>query len=673
MNFSKWFKHKRFFSLSLRQTLIFGAGVSILLPALVFAYFQLSAKFEHEINLRVRVPMAQYAEVLSQGLAVVIWNVDRAVGGQLVDAVMRNPDVVRIQVRNEFGDVFVEKGIAQAEGQHLLRVEREIVYSGARVGHLSLEMSTASVEKALWNDFLRLGLALAAQVLISFVFIWLLFDRRMLKPLRQLQEQTLRLARGELEQPVKQMRKDEIGTLALGLDVMRIDLAALIAELDKNNKTLNNELHERKRAEAALGLSQAKFGAIFDASPIPMTVSRLGEAYRLLDINNAWIRLFGVENSTRLGTEAETRLLWQDPKDRQTIFAELERTRELANYRAWMLRGGDQAAILCEISGKVISLGDETLLILVYDDITAKHQYDLDILQLNARLEHRVLERTQELSEALAQLTEAQAELVQKEKLSALGALVAGIAHELNTPIGNSLTVASTLQSGANEFAAAIEGGLTRSRLTAFLNDSREGADILVRCLRQAAKLVASFKQVAVDQSSVNRRAFVLDEMVAELLITLGPSFRNCSHSVTNTIPSGITLDSYPGPLGQIVTNLINNAVIHAFEQDQKGIIEIAAERLGADKVLLTVNDNGMGIPEAHLSRIFDPFFTTKLGQGGSGLGLNIVYNLVRDILGGTIRVESTLGQGTRFVLTLPLIAPAPPPEKPIEVSSSLH
>lgn len=662
----------RWFSFSLRQTLILGAGVSILLPALVFAYFQVSAKFEHEVNLRVRVPMTQYAEVLSQGLAVVIWNVDRAVGAQLVEAVMRNPDVTHIQVRNEFGDVFVEKGSASSDSRHVLQVERDILYGGTRVGHLTLEMSTASVEKALWNDFLKLGAALAAQVLISFVFIWLLFDRRMLKPLRELQEQTLRLARGELEQPVKQLRKDEIGTLALGLDVMRIDLAALIAELDKNNKTLNNELRERQRAEAALGLSQAKFGAIFDASPVPMTVSRLGEVYRLLDINNAWIRLFGVESSAILGTEDEGLRLWKDPQDRVEVFAQLEHSGELASYRAWMQRGDDQPAILCELSGKVIAFENETLLILVYDDITAKYQYDQDILQLNARLEHRVIERTHELSDALAQLTEAQAELVQKEKLSALGALVAGIAHELNTPIGNSLTVASTLESDANAFAAILETGLTRSRLNAFINDSREGAEILVRCLRQAAKLVASFKQVAVDQSSVNRRTFALDEMVAELLITLGPSFRNSAHSVTSTIPTGITLDSYPGPLGQILTNLINNAAIHAFEQEQKGTIEIVAERVD-EKVVVTVIDNGMGIPDAHISRIFDPFFTTKLGQGGSGLGLNIVYNLVRDVLGGIIRVESVLGQGTRFVLTLPLIAPALAPEKSVEAPPLPH
>ncbi len=453
---------------------------------------------------------------------------------------------------------------------------------------------------------------------------------------------------------------------------MRIDLAALIAELDKNNRTLNNELRERQRAEAALGLSQAKFGAIFDASPVPMTVSRLGEVYRLLDINNAWIRLFGVESSAILGTQDEGHRLWKNPQDRIEVFARLEQTGELASYRAWMQRGDDQPAILCELSGKVIAFENETLLILAYDDITAKYQYDQDILQLNARLEHRVIERTHELSDALAQLTEAQAELVQKEKLSALGALVAGIAHELNTPIGNSLTVASTLESDANAFAAILETGLTRSRLNAFINDSREGAEILVRCLRQAAKLVASFKQVAVDQSSVNRRTFALDEMVAELLITLGPSFRNSAHSVTSTIPTGITLDSYPGPLGQILTNLINNAAIHAFEQEQKGTIEIVAERVD-EKVVVTVIDNGMGIPEAHLSRIFDPFFTTKLGQGGSGLGLNIVYNLVRDILGGTIRVESVLGQGTHFVLTLPLIAPAPSPQKPIEVPPLLH
>jgi signal transduction histidine kinase len=169
---------------------------------------------------------------------------------------------------------------------------------------------------------------------------------------------------------------------------------------------------------------------------------------------------------------------------------------------------------------------------------------------------------------------------------------------------------------------------------------------------------VSSFKQVAVDQTSINRRKFKLGETIGEILLTLGPTLRKTVHKVECHIPADISMDSYPGPLGQIVTNLINNALVHAFEGRPPGIIELHATMLDNDHVQLIVHDNGVGIPAMHLPKVFDPFFTTKLGRGGSGLGLNIVYNLVNNTLGGTIRVESVPGEGASFLLTLPLRGP---------------
>ncbi len=187
---------------------------------------------------------------------------------------------------------------------------------------------------------------------------------------------------------------------------------------------------------------------------------------------------------------------------------------------------------------------------------------------------------------------------------------------------------------------------------------TQEGAGILMRGLRHAADLVSSFKQVAVDQTSVNRRRFNLRETVEEILLTLGPSIRKTTHTVECVIPDSISMESYPGPLGQVLTNLINNALLHAFDGRQQGRVTIAAALQGPAHVLFTVQDDGQGIPEAHLNRVFDPFFTTKLGKGGSGLGLNIVYNLVQDALGGTIHVANTAGQGACFTLLLPMDAP---------------
>jgi len=281
-------------------------------------------------------------------------------------------------------------------------------------------------------------------------------------------------------------------------------------------------------------------------------------------------------------------------------------------------------------------------------DITERRQAHQD-------LEARVLERTLELTSTVEQLKTTQTELVTREKMAALGSMVAGIAHELNTPIGNSLTVASTLMDDANAFDALMKVGLTRSTLGDYVARTRNGADILLHSLHKAAELVASFKQVAVDQASTHRRKFLLDKMVSEIVVMLGPALRKLPHKLECDIPSNISLESYPGALGQVVTNLINNAMVHAFEGRSNGQVRVCASLAGVGQVEITVQDNGSGISENHLPRIFDPFFTTKLGQGGSGLGLSIVYSLVHDTLRGRITVDSTPNKGTRFSVLIPL------------------
>jgi signal transduction histidine kinase len=272
----------------------------------------------------------------------------------------------------------------------------------------------------------------------------------------------------------------------------------------------------------------------------------------------------------------------------------------------------------------------------------------------------------QHLKDTLQNLQTTRDELVRSEKLAALGALVAGVSHELNTPIGNSLTVASTIDAQVSDFSAAMTKGLTRSALDGFVSEVREGIDILLRSLHRAVELVSSFKQVAVDQTSENRREFFLRETVNEILLTLGPTMRRTPHTLTSDIPSDIRLESYPGPLGQVLTNLINNALIHGLKDSTDGKIALQVRSTREGWVQFTVQDNGAGIAPQHLDRVFDPFFTTRLGQGGSGLGLNIVYNIVTQTLGGTIRVESVQGQGARFIMNLPCIAPARVTDNPM-------
>jgi PAS domain S-box-containing protein len=643
---------------SLRQTLFLGAALGILLPALVLAYFQIIGKFENEVTVRVREPMEKYVAVLSRAMVMAVWNFDETLANEIADSVMANPDVISFVVTGHQQEIFIQKGKVVPLSKVVLQHDREIVYSGVHIGKLVLQFSTERVRRVLIRELLEQAAALGAQVLISFLLIWVLFDRRLVRPLRQLQEHAACFARGELDRPLAHYRQDEIGHLAQGLDTMRADLANMIHERDVRNQELQSELTERQRAQAELGFSQAKFQSIFSASPVAMTVSRVGGGFELLDVNVAWTRVFGRDRASMLGTSGENNGMWKSQQDRSSVLETLSLDGEISRFAAWMQPGAGRAPILCEISGKVVRSGNDSMLILAYDDITAKNKYEAEILELNATLEQRVTERTHELSDALSQLQAAQSELIRTEKMSALGFLVAGIAHELNTPIGNSVTVASTLQDNAVEFQSSMQKGLSRSRLDAFVSSIREGSDILMRSLQRAIELISSFKQVAVDQTSVKRRQFDLKEMVDNILLTMGPTIRKTKHAVESSIPKGISMDSYPGPLGQVLNNLINNAFLHAFEGVGQGHVMISAELAGDSHVRLSFRDDGLGIPAQHLKRVFDPFFTTKLGRGGSGLGLNIVYNLVHDALGGEIQVESEPGQGACFTVTLPLQAP---------------
>lgn len=266
-------------------------------------------------------------------------------------------------------------------------------------------------------------------------------------------------------------------------------------------------------------------------------------------------------------------------------------------------------------------------------------------------------------ADAYRQLQDAQAQLVSQEKLAALGSLMAGVAHELNTPIGNSLLIASTMQEKTAQIEALMNGpGLRRSELAAFVADSQKAAALVMRGLTSAADLVNSFKQVAVDRTTEQRRFFNLQQVCREIIATMMNRIRAANHQIEMEVADTIGMDSYPGPFGQVITNFINNALLHAFAPGVSGTMRLTAALAGEGRVQVRFADDGGGIPAEHLGRIFDPFFTTKLGQGGSGLGLSISYNIVSSLLGGQITVTSGEREGTCFMLELPLTAPEQAP-----------
>lgn len=284
-------------------------------------------------------------------------------------------------------------------------------------------------------------------------------------------------------------------------------------------------------------------------------------------------------------------------------------------------------------------------------EISERKQAEQTLRQVNEDLEMRVEERTIELRQAMAQIVETQ-------KLASLGVLVAGVSHELNTPLGNIVMMTSALSDRIGDFLdVAHEGKLTRGGLNFALTEWKNACDIVVRNAQRANGLIDSFKRVSVDQANQHRRKFDLRETLQDILITLAVMIRRAKITTEIHVPDGIEMDSFPGHLEQILSNLIVNSIRHGFDGMEGGCITISAKEKNGWVDLIYL-DNGRGIAKEFQSRVFEPFYTTKLGQGGSGLGMSIVHNLTHAIFKGRVKLESEIGQGVHLTFSLPCVTP---------------
>jgi signal transduction histidine kinase len=259
---------------------------------------------------------------------------------------------------------------------------------------------------------------------------------------------------------------------------------------------------------------------------------------------------------------------------------------------------------------------------------------------------------------AYQRVQDLQERLVAQEKMAALGYLVGGIAHELNTPIGNSLMMASSLNEMSGNFAQSMaEGKIRRSELESFSDEAQQATAIIMHNLNRVANLVNSFKELAVSQQGAQRLRFNLQQLTLDVVGSMMESLHQHNHHLSLDIAPTLEMDSYPTAYGEILAHLINNALLHAYVGRTEGKMHLSARQVVPGWVQIRFSDDGAGIEEEHLRRIFDPFFTTRMGVGRNGLGLHIVYNLVTVLLGGEISVQSQLGQGTVFTIDLPLTA----------------
>jgi PAS domain S-box-containing protein len=408
------------------------------------------------------------------------------------------------------------------------------------------------------------------------------------------------------------------------------------------------EVTERKRAEAALHASERQFHTLADSIPQLVWMAEAGG--RIFWFNNHWHEYTG------------TPVAKAESHDWQAILAPAS-LHEARDRWAQALVAGTALEIEVSLRGKDGQYRPFlTRAVPLRDSAAAVYGWigtHIDISE-RKRSEQEIRSARDAAEAALQNLRETQNSLIEAEKLAALGRLVAGVAHEINTPIGTSLTVASSLERKTAMIAEELaQGNLKRSTLREFLEISRAASSQLVANLNHAAELIQSFKQVATDRNYANQRVFDLGDLTEQVILSLRPGLRKQNLALNVDCQSDLTMNSYPGPYGQVLTNLFLNSVAHAFPDGRDGTIDVKVQASGDENVEILFSDNGRGMSLDVRRKAFDPFFTTRRDQGGTGLGLHIVHTVVTNCLGGRVNLESEPGEGTRIQLILPRVAPA--------------
>ncbi|MBM6551475.1 PAS domain-containing protein [Marinomonas ostreistagni] len=411
---------------------------------------------------------------------------------------------------------------------------------------------------------------------------------------------------------------------------------------------ITRDISAKKALELELAEQKETFETLFNESLDGLCL--LNSEY-YFDCNKTFMQLFGAHSKeeiigiTPIDLSPEYQPDGQASKDKAVAIIETAFTQGTINFE-WVHRKLDGTEFWCEIILFKINLNGTDVLYAITRDISEKKALELEVQERNEELKAS----NAHLEETIQHLEQAQDKLVESEKMASLGSLVAGVAHEINTPVGIGLTGVSQLVEDCQAITERYQQGcLTETDFEDFLGSVREISNIVQKNLERTAHLVRSFKQVAVDQTSEEDRQVNLKHYIEEVVFSLASVLRKTRATVNVDCAEDYNVLVNPGLLSQVLTNLIVNSVNHGFSESSSGQITIALSPLSDTEFLLRYQDDGKGIEPANLNRIFDPFFTTQRGAGGTGLGLNITYNIVTNALGGSIVCHSELGQGVEF------------------------
>ena len=408
------------------------------------------------------------------------------------------------------------------------------------------------------------------------------------------------------------------------------------------------DITDQKRAEDAIAEGRRMLQEVIDTVPAVINVKDKNLRYVLM--NRYMAGIFGIEPEGAIGrTTSDLMSRYGAEKTDENDHRVLTKGSELGFYEEeYIDSSGNMRQWLVNKLPLLDANGEIENIVTVALDIGERKRGELEMRKAKDAAEA-----------ALRNLRETQNSLIEAEKLAALGRLVAGVAHEVNNPVGISLTVASSLERKTALFADEVErGNLKRSSLNDFLEASRDASSQLVANLNRAAELIQSFKQVAADRNYSDQRAFDLGDLTEQVVMSLRPGLRKHNLTLNVECQPNLIMNSYPGPYGQVLTNLFLNSIAHAFPNGRPGTVDIKVREYGKDDVEILFADNGIGMSLDVRRRAFDPFFTTRRDQGGTGLGLHIVYSIVTNRLGGRLDLDSQPGGGTQIRIVLPRVAP---------------
>ncbi|HHQ4671930.1 TPA: ATP-binding protein [Aeromonas veronii] len=620
--------------------------------AMIITVLQLAWDYRKDVAV-IEDSIGQIEASFLQPIAASLWNLDEEQVKVQIEGIMNLPNMQFVMVKEMLGNSEVPLLTQGVERESYdISQEFNLTYQGEIVGKLFVAASLEQIYQRLIEKSVLIMVSQTIKTLVvSFcilIIIYYLVVRHINRIANYAQKFNLDRLDMELElegRPQPRKKPDELDTLVATLNQMRT--------------RLRDELVARHQAVEQLQQERDFSATLINSAN--MVICCMEPDLTIASINPAAILMTGYHQQELL--QHNWLDLFVSPSQREELNNILNEEGSLADKEVIM---HDQQAHELVLQWTFVPFYEGPNLkyqIGFGYDITQLKKVEREIIQLNEQLEGKVVERTRSLSEANNQLgkayddlKQAQQTLVESEKMASLGSLVAGVAHEINTPIGISVTASSYLQERVADFKSHIESKqLSRSYLNEFTVNLDESMQLLQSNLRRASELIASFKQVAVDQSSEARYNFSLADNLHQVVISLGHKLKKSQCEVDIQCDPKLSIFSFPGSFTQIYSNLILNSINHGFDNwDKPKKITIKVEQQG-EELFIDYSDNGRGIPPEILPRIFDPFVTSKRGQGGSGLGTHIIYNLVVQLLRGRINCASEPGQGAQFHIRLPI------------------